>query len=316
MTSKPRLQRQRRLAQIAFFLLFILAPLFDLFRYDLREGHAYFLTLPWHLGLDDFLAGRIGAAEAGKNILLRLFLPLFSVIGIGVFLSWRWGRLYCGWLCPHFSVVETINEAMLKATGKHSLWDQQAVPPWQPDGSPAVRDKRWWLVVVPLAVAFALVWAVALLTYLMPPLQVYGGLLHGELARGEVIFISAATLVISLEFLFARHLFCRFGCAIGLFQSLVWMSNKKAMVVGVDRPRLAECADCLGGQGSACDAVCPMRLKPRTMKRWMFACTQCGQCLSACATVNQDKPAGSLLRWVRDEAAEQNEAGFNSQRKD
>ena len=105
----------------------------------------------------------------------------------------------------------------------------------------------------------------------------------------------------------------RFGCAIGLFQSLLWISNKKAMVVGVDRPRLAACATCLGGAGSACDAVCPMRLKPRTMKRWMFACTQCGQCISACQTVN----AGGqpLLRWVKDEAAEQNEAGFNTPRK-
>jgi polyferredoxin len=310
MSPKPRLQSQRRLAQIAFFLLFVLAPLFDLFRYDLTQGHAYFLTMPWRLGLDDFLAGRISAAEAGRNVFLMLFLPFFGTIAVGALISWRWGRLYCGWLCPHFSVVETINDTMKKASGKHSLWDKQEVPPWQPDGSPAVRDKRWWLLVLPLAVGFALVWAVVLLTYLMPPLQVYAGLLSGDLKRGEVIFIAAATLVISAEFLFARHLFCRFGCAIGLFQSLLWMSNKEAMVVGVDRQRLAECGDCLDGHGSACDAVCPMRLKPRTMKRWMFACTQCGQCIDACDTVNQDKPAGKLLRWVEGEAARQNEAGF------
>jgi ferredoxin-type protein NapH len=28
--------------------------------------------------------------------------------------------------------------------------------------------------------------------------------------------------------MFARHLFCRFGCAVGLFQSLAWMANPKA----------------------------------------------------------------------------------------
>lgn len=90
-------------------------------------------------------------------------------------------------------------------------------------------------------------------------------------------FITAATTVLTLEFLFARHLFCRYACAIGLFQSFAWIANRKAMVVGFERPRLTDCADCLGGHGPACDAVCPMRLKPRNVKRWMFACTQCGQ---------------------------------------
>ena len=64
--------------------------------------------------------------------------------------------------------------------------------------------------------------------------------------------------------------------------------------------------------GSACDAVCPMRLKPRNVKRWMFACTQCGQCISACATTNRDNPNGQLLRWVSGSAAQRNEAGFSA----
>ena len=89
-----------------------------------------------------------------------------------------------------------------------------------------------------------------------------------------------------LELLFARHLFCRYGCSVGILHSLAWMSNSRALVVGTERSRLAECASCLDGQGSACDAVCPMRLKPRSLKRWMFSCTQCGLCIDACATVN------------------------------
>jgi polyferredoxin len=146
----------------------------------------------------------------------------------------------------------------------------------------------------------------------MPPFQVYHGLLNFSLYRGEVIFLSAATAVLTLEFLFARHLFCRYGCAVGIFQSFAWIVNKKAMVVGFERKRLTDCAGCLNGHGSACDAVCPMRLKPRNVKRWMFACTQCGQCISACGTVNRDNPQGSLLHWVSNEAAKQNEAGFSA----
>jgi polyferredoxin len=335
--SKPALQRYRVYAQIGFFALFTLTPIFDLFRYDLTEKHAYFLTFQWHLGIDDLIAGRVNPATAGVNLILYLFLPLLGTLALIIGVAWKWGRLYCGWLCPHFSVVETINRLMLFATGKHSLWDKNKTPPWEPDGTPAPRDPRYWLAVVPAAIGFAFAWAVVLLTYLMPPFHVYHGLLNFSLYRGEVIFLCAATTVLTLEFLFARHLFCRYGCAIGIFQSFAWIVNKKAMVVGFERQRLSECANCMQGcgsagnttlarherhasassevaapAGSACDAACPMRLKPRNVKRWMFACTQCGQCVSACGTVNRDNPNGQLLRWVSNEAAKQNEAGFSA----
>ena len=42
-----------------------------------------------------------------------------------------------------------------------------------------------------------------------------------------------------------------------------------------------------------------MRLKPRSLKRWMFSCTQCGLCIDACATVNTAQAAALLLRWTR-----------------
>ena len=310
--KKAPLQRYRVLAQIGFFALFTLTPLFDLFRYDLTEKHAYFLTYPWHLGIDELMAGTGDPRTAAVNIILYLFLPILGAGALIIGVAWKWGRLYCGWLCPHFSVVETINRLMLFATGKHSVWDKKLTPPWEPDGTQAPRNPRYWLAVVPAAIAFAFAWAVVGLTYLMPPLQVYQGLFTFSLYRGEVIFLTAATTVLTLEFLFARHLFCRYGCAIGIFQSFAWMVNKKAMVVGFDRKRLTDCASCLQGHGSACDAVCPMRLKPRNVKRWMFACTQCGQCISACGTVNRDNPNGQLLRWVSNDAARRNEAGFSA----
>jgi polyferredoxin len=310
--KKPALQRYRAWTQIGFFALFTVTPIFDLFRYDLTRKHAYFLTHPWHIGIDDLIAGGGEPLAAAVNLIFFLFLPILGTLALIIGVAWKWGRLYCGWLCPHFSVVETINRLMLFASGKHSVWEKKQTPPWEPDGTPSPRDKRYWLVVVPAAIGFAFAWALVGLTYLMPPLQVYEGLISFSLLPGEVIFLSAATTVLSLEYLFARHLFCRYGCAIGIFQSFAWMVNKKAMVVGFDRKRLTDCAGCLDGHGSACDAVCPMRLKPRNMKRWMFACTQCGQCLSACATVNRTNPQGQLLRWVSDAAAQRNEAGFSA----
>ena len=46
-----------------------------------------------------------------------------------------------------------------------------------------------------------------------------------------------------------------------------------------------------------------MRLKPRSIKRMMFSCTQCGQCVSACSDVQKDNPQGALLKWVDETCA-------------
>jgi ferredoxin-type protein NapH len=304
-------QRLRRSLQAGFFVLFVVAPVFDLLRFDLTRGHAIVLGHEWRLGIDDFLAGRSSAVDAGKNLLLQLFLPLLGAAALFLAFAWRWGRLYCGWLCPHFSVVETINGLMRRATGKPSLWERRPLPPKQPDGSNQAVDASWWLLTVPAAIGFAFTWAVVLLTYLLPPAEVYGNLLAGTPTRNQALFIGIGTAVLTLEFLFARHLFCRFGCAVGLFQSLVWMSNRGAMVVGFARTRAADCADCYaeGGPGyAACEGVCPMRLRPRVVKHKMFTCTQCGQCIAACGTVERNRPEGSLLRWLAHDGARRNEA--------
>jgi ferredoxin-type protein NapH len=306
-----RVQHLRLLTQIGFFVLFVVAPVFDILRYDLTRNHAIIIGFEWRLGLDDFFSGRINAPEAGVNVLLRLFLPIVGGAAIFIAVAWRWGRLYCGWLCPHFSVVETINRLMQRASGKPSLWEAKPLPPKRPDGTSLSIDARWWLVTVPLAMGFAFVWAVVLLTYLLPPVEVYGNLFGGMPTRNQALFIGIATGILSVEFLFARHLFCRFGCAVGLFQSLAWMANRGAMVVGFERARAADCADCYAAAGpgyAACEGACPMRLRPRVAKHKMFTCTQCGQCIAACGTVERNRPEGTLLRWVDRDAARRNEA--------
>lgn len=306
-TKSRRIQRWRNFSQLAFMLFFLFAPILNLFRFDMPSSHFIVLTLPWTLGIDAFSAGEISATQLGVNVLVRGVLPIVLVIAGVIWVSWKFGRVYCGWLCPHFSVVEIINQNLRRAIGKQSVWDKHLQPQHNPDGTITPRNAWWWVVVVPLAVGFAFLWTISILTYLWPPVQVWGDLWRAELPRFQWIFLAAGTTVFSLEFLFARHLFCRFACAAGLFQSLAWMANRNAMVVGYARERAPECAGC----ESACDNACPMRLPPRNVKRMMFSCVQCGQCLNACAHVNKDKAAGSLLTWVHEDRAGQ-ESAFNT----
>jgi ferredoxin-type protein NapH len=292
-TAGPRsLQGRRLLTRSAFFLLFVLAPPLDIFRLDLNLGHFILFGYNWSLGLDPLLAGEIGPGEAAVNIILRGFLPIAIGAALFIWVAWRWGRLYCGWLCPHFSVVEAINGLMLRTLGKPTLWERH-----RQEG--ATADRRYWPLTLLSVVGFAFIWALSLLTYLLPPSEIYPNLLHGELTRNQTIFLSVGTAVFCIEFLLARHLFCRFGCAVGLFQSLAWMGNHKAMVVGFDNRRTTSCIDC----NAACDNACPMRLKPRSIKRRMFTCTQCARCLDACEAVQAPHHQPPLLRWLDGECA-------------
>jgi ferredoxin-type protein NapH len=291
-------QRLRRLLQGAFFLLFIFAPVFDLLRYDLNQDHLIVLGRPWSLGIDAVIAGESTPLQAAMDIILRAFLPIILIIFIFGWTSWKYGRLYCGWLCPHFSVVEMINKLMRKTIGKHSIWDRK-LSNHATDGSVIASDRKYAWVVAIAVIGFALLWAVVLLTYLLPPAEIYGNLVHLKLTRNQMLFIGVATLLLTIEFAFARHLFCRFGCAVGVFQSLVWMANKHAMVVSFERGKAAQCQDC----HNACDEACPMRLKPRSIKRSMFTCTECAQCLEACGQVQGLHGKQAILTWQDGQSA-------------
>jgi ferredoxin-type protein NapH len=292
-------QRLRLLFRTGFFLLFVLAPPLDIFRLDLTLGHFIFFGHNWTLGLEPVMVGEAATGSGVVNVIVRVFVPIVAVIALVAWVSWKYGRLYCGWLCPHFSVVESINRLMQRASGKPSLWEPGPLPTVRADGKRQPVNPHYWLLVWLAVLTFAFLWALTLLTYLLPPKLIYHNVLHGELTRNQGLFLGVATGLLMVEFLAARHLFCRFGCAVGLAQSFIWMGNKKAMVIDMDRQRSSACASC----GGACDNACPMRLKPRATKRWKFACTQCGQCLTACEQSQWQNPEGALLHWVAGERA-------------
>lgn len=285
-----RLQRRRRLFQTGFFALFLLAPALDLLRFDLHDTQLWVLGQRWSLGLDAFRAGHTTAREAALALLLRGFLPALLLVSGFLAVAWRHGRLYCGWLCPHFSMVEGLNALLHRASGKWSLWDRH------PSARPgqARPQARWWPAYGLACAAMGFVWAITLLSYLLPPAEVWGGLLGGHLTGNQARFLGIAWAVFTLEFAFARHLFCRFGCAVGLFQSLAWMANPRARVVAFDRPRARDCRTCT----DPCDTVCPMRLHPRNIKRMMFSCVQCGQCLQACEGSQTAQARTPVLTWA------------------
>lgn len=309
-TGPGATQRQRRACQVGFFLLFVSAPALDLLRFDVTEVQLWVLGQRWSLGLDAFRQGLIGPGDMAWRLLLRVLLPAVLVVGGFLAVAWRYGRLYCGWLCPHFSLVELLNHLLQKACGRLSLWDRKPTP--RNDLTP---DRRWWPPFVVLCLVMGFVWTITLMTYLLPPADVWGRLLRGTSTPDQLHFLIAGTVVFSAEFLFARHLFCRFGCAVGLFQSLVWMANPRGRVVGFTRDAARQpvsaatgtralqaahpshCRSCDAPHGNACDRTCPMQLPPRNFKRRKFSCVQCGLCVQACEHSQTAQQREPLLQW-------------------
>lgn len=277
----------RRISRSAFFILFLLAPVLDLFRLDLSRGHFVFLTMDWTLGLDPQTSA-LEPSAITLHLLLRLGLPVLLTLGVLLWVVWRWGRLYCGWLCPHFSMVEWIDGIMARWLGRRSVWEQASAP----------RRAGARLVMSVVVLGGSALWAATLLTYLVPPIPLWTGLFSRNLPIWQWFFIGIGTALFCIEFALARHFFCKYGCAVGIFQSLIWAVNRRAMVIGFKRERARDCRDC-----SACDQACPMRLPPRGMKRHKITCTQCGVCVQTCQKVQADNPAGALLHWVSGDAA-------------
>lgn len=289
------LQQSRVTTKIAFFALFLFAPLLDIFRFDLELGHFIIFGQAWTISIDFILYGDGDSIDAAIRIFTRVLLPGMAFVAIMGLLIWKYGRIYCGWLCPHFSVVELINDLMLKKLNRVTLWEKASKQ------SKGLLPK---LIVFIAALSMAFIWAVGLLSYLLAPKMLLVDLVSFNLDFGSTLFVSVATLVFTADFLFARHVFCKYGCALGLFQSLIWMANNKAMVIKFDRARAKACRECESyNKHKPCDQACPMRLPTRNMKRAKFTCTQCVQCVSACNEVQKNNPQGGLLLWVSGDKA-------------
>lgn len=289
------LQQTRITAKIAFFALFLFAPLLNVFRFDLDLGHFIIFGQSWTISINSILYGDGNSVDAAAKIFIRVLLPGMCFVAITGLLIWKYGRIYCGWLCPHFSVVELINDLMLKKLNRVTIWEK------------ANKESKGFMpkfIVFIVALSMAFIWAVGLLSYLLDPSMLLKSLVNFNLGFGSTIFITVATIVFTADFLFARHVFCKYGCALGLFQSLIWMANNKAMIIKFDRARAKACRACESyNQHKPCDQACPMRLPTRNMKRAKFTCTQCVQCVSACNAVQKNNPDGGLLKWVSGEEA-------------
>ena len=112
---------------MTFFALFLFAPLLDIFRFDLTLGHFIIFSPAWTISIDTILHGGVDRIDAAITVFSRILLPGVAFVTISAVLIWKFGHIYCGWLCPHFSVVELVNDLMMRQLNRVTVWEWASI---------------------------------------------------------------------------------------------------------------------------------------------------------------------------------------------
>lgn len=190
------------------------------------------------------------------------------------------GRIFCGWLCPYGFFSECVYNARRKISAGKGLGKAANSAYW---------GKACLLAAALLAMLFFGFPLVSLLSFpgdiSLIPLLIWQG------ASGFLLIsaFAAPAVVLVLEFVFRRRLWCRHMCP----QSVLLGAAAWALPVSFPGLRVRwKAKDCVCGKASPCRAVCSLDLNPRRKggppRR---DCLMCGACLQACAS------HGKALKW-------------------
>ena len=274
----PMFVLRGKFTQPLFWGLVFLGPLLNIFRVDTIAQR-----LIW-----------LGKAYPFEwNTLMWLPITFYALVLVISVTSFIYGRLFCGWVCPHNAMTEWTRSirAMAKLEEK---------PRWMK----LLLNKQPWIegLLMPLAIVLGLGITVGLSLllsfYIVPPDWVINGYLTGKphiaLAFGNGLFT-----LIGLFLLFAGHNFCRVCCPYGLAQSVsAYHENTRwrPMEIRFVHETTDDCKSC-----TVCQQVCPVDIDPRDPANLQVGqfdgCFNCGECIDACSYIHDFKNTPGYLAF-------------------
>jgi cytochrome c oxidase accessory protein FixG len=214
------------------------------------------------------------------------YLAFFWITGLafGLYvISSLWGRLWCGYACPHTVFLEAIFRKIERTIeGNRSQREKLTEAPWT--GSKILkRGSKWG--------AFLIVSALlshTFLSYFMPVETVFRAVVSPPSEHPTAFtFILVFTGIIYFNFAWFREQLCIIVCPYGRFQSVLY--DEHTVNVGFDRQRgeprghhntegRGDCIDCF-----RCVQVCPTGIDIRNGTQ--LECIGCANCIDACDEV-------------------------------
>lgn len=274
-----------KLVQPFFWGLFFFGPALNVFRVDMLHQRLIFAGRDYPFGFDSLIWLPIGFYG--------------GVILIGL-ISFIWGRLFCGWTCPHNTLTEW-TRALRAAVGREEKlpWMKRLIR-----SRPYLAEIFAWLS-PPVAIMLTSTLALLLSFYVIPPnwviAQYVSGHPHPALMCGQGLFV-----LIGLFLLYAGHDFCRTCCPYGMAQSISGYhenSRWRPMEIRFIGQKETDCKTC-----QACQMVCPVDIDPRgktgepasPLRVGQFdGCFNCGECIDACKHVHSFRQKTGLLVFHR-----------------
>lgn len=253
------LRRYRRTSQLMVLALLILSPFLHIFRFDIPSTSLYLFGMRLWI----------------KHIFLFSLLLTIAIYVI-IALSYLFGRVFCGWVCPQnlFNELGRAWDAKFGRTGSVLL-----------------------SALVGLFGGFV-IWSYG----------TDGTALLRQYAAGQVPAAPTMTILGIGAFFTAamgwwRTAICRVACPYGHLQSVI-TSRSTMRLQAVNMPAYRDiCATC-----GLCAETCHMGVDPRTLEQ--KHCVTCGDCLDACQLVSDARKAPRVLHFVVGEGDRTVEIGF------
>ena len=221
-----RFTTQRRLVQLLFLAVFLLLPVFDLFRFDLPAGKLFFFGQ--EIWLDEWAL-----------LWLGLMLAMWLVGAV----SLVFGRVYCAYACPQTVFSELAHD--VDAIARRLT---RGLPP---ERRPGAARALSLLAVAALSLATTALF----MAYFAPLPEVLRRIASLDFGPWLGAVGATTTLLAFLNLVFVRESFCRSACPYGLLQGVI--EDGRSLHVRLDEATGA-CIDC-----KACARTCPMGIDIR-----------------------------------------------------
>ncbi len=265
---------------------------------------AVFLLSPWvyingypalFLDLADRRFHIFGLTLVAQDV-RYLFFVLTGIGFTGFCLTAIFGRIWCGWACPHTVFLEHVFRWIERQIeGPSQERKKLDAAPWNSEKILKRGTKMALFFLVSTVIAHYL------LAYFVSMPGLYQMMVHAPTDNwGAFVFIFVATVLIFFNFAWFREQLCLIICPYGRLQSA--LIDDHSLVIGYDEKRgeprgkaheegRGDCIDCL-----RCVQVCPTGIDIR--QGLQIECVSCSNCIDACDEVmaKLKRPKG-LVRY-------------------
>ncbi len=235
-----------------------------------------------------YAMGQIFTASDGALIMIGGLLAAFALF----FFTSLWGRLWCGYACPHsvfllnwvMPIERWIEGSMLKRKRLDRRgWDFDKI--WR-------KAAKWALFAV-VSVGLSM----AFMGFFADPSLLW----TGQAGSGNYAVVAAFSVMWFWDFAWFREQLCNYLCPYARFQSA--LMDDESLVISFDPKMInipkggsnavdeGRCLDC-----KACVHVCPQGIDIRD--GFQLECIACGRCIDACTNVLANVGRPSLISYT------------------